>query len=207
MWKRSGIYFFILYSANLYSQTDLTFGSEKIVPDNSSLHHNSYYISSDLLSIFNSVISKENIKVTIAGELCMDHLYGFILNTGIKKENFGDYNRSAFLFSPEFRWYKLDESCSALHLGAYCSFEEATVFIKKQGPVISKLKYKESIFEMGLSGGYKALINEHWVINPLVYVGISNRYRLFIFEALNNASSFGEAEMMVRIALQVGYRF
>ncbi len=207
MWKCSVIYFFILYSANLYSQTDSEFGSEKIVPYNSSVHHKSYYISSDLLSIFNSVISKENNKITVAGELCIDHLYGFILNTAIKKENFGDYSRSAFLFSPEFRWYKLDESCSALHFGVYCSFEEATVFIKKQGTVFSKLKYKESIFEMGLSGGYKALINERWLINPVACFGVSYGYRSNIIERENTSYFYNEAEMMVRIALQVGYRF
>ena len=196
---------FLVCSFSISAQTDLGKASKK--NKNEVLHYASFYISTDILSFLNSVISKKDKNATLSGEVCFDHLYSFQLNVNLESQHFNKYKRAGFRISPEFRLYYLNENCSAFHIGTYCSFEEAMVSNEKNSKVKTHLEYKESIFETGLSGGYKVLTNDHWVINPAVYAGISNRFHFRSLEKINSPRLFTEAEMIVRVVLQVGYRF
>ena len=49
-------------------------------------------------------------------------------------------------------------------------------------------------------------LNDRWVINPVAYVGISNEYRSHIIDAGEPSYFFIGKEMVIRVALQVGYR-
>ena len=196
---------FLVCSFSITAQTGL--GNVSIKNKKEVLHYASFYISTDILSFLNYVISAKDKKATLSGEVCFDHLHSFQLNLDLGPEYFDNYIRSEFIIRPEFRLYYLNEDCSAFHIGAYCSFEEAVVSNRKNRTVKSLLNYKESIFETGLSGGYKILINDCWVINPAAYAGISNRYR---FQSLDKNSSprfYTKAGMEIRVVLQVGYRF
>lgn len=199
------LFFFLVCPFWISAQAGL--GNAAIKNRKGVLHYTSYYISTDVLSFLNYVISKENKKVTLSGEVCFDHLHGFQLNLNLGTEYFDNYIRSDFIVKPEFRLYYLNEDCSAFHIGAYCSFEEAEVSYRKNSTLNSHLDYKESIFETGLSGGYKVLINDRWVINPVAYAGISNRYRFRSLDKNNSPHFFTEARMEISVVLQVGYRF
>ena len=196
---------FLVCSFSISAKTGL--GNAWIKNRNGVLHYTSYYISTDILSFLNYVISNKDKKATLSGEVCFDHLFSFQLKLDLGSEHFDDYIRSEFIISPEFKLYYLNEDCSAFHIGAYCSFEEAVVLNRKNGTVKSLINYKESIFETGLSGGYKVLINDRWVINPAAYAGISNRYRFRSLDKNSSPRFYTEAGMEIRVVLKVGYRF
>jgi hypothetical protein len=174
---------------------------------NKSSHYYSYYITTDALSLFNSAISKTDNTFIFSGEVCKDHMYGFKINFTSIKNGFTNNYSKGFLIKPEFRWYLSGDDCSAFHAGIYCSFLNSSTQIGDKKSNDEYIYFKESLFEAGISGGYKVLINERWVINPAAYAGLSNRYNYQIIESRNTGQYFTTAELMINVVLEIGYRF
>ncbi len=190
MKKSSIIFIFLINSFTTYSQKNYI----------------SYYITTDLLSAMNSWISKEEQTFMFSGEACLNHEWGFLLNTGLINENSGIYEREGYLISPEVRWYWLNEDCSAPHLGVYFNIEESGYSFYDHGSIPPNHKLNEVIYAIGISAGYKILENDHWAIDPVVYTGFSKTFRRQL-EGVNTSYRQSNSEMLIRIALQVGYRF
>ena len=168
--------------------------------------YRSNYLSTDFLSLLNSFISSER-TIYLTGEMCVDHSIGFRINIFHIRDHSTGYIRNAIGAGPEIRLYMMDEDCSAFHLGAYLNFEEGR--ITKREILTSKvlMDYNESILETGLSGGYKIVFKNHWVLNPAAYAGISNRYNKQILTETDNSFYYTESDLMLRVALEVGYKF
>ncbi len=201
------ICFILSYSIGVCSLTDSTESGEDVINKKPRLNHASFYVATDFLSLMNSVISKEVIVPSVTGEVCFNHTLGLLLNTTVSKEVSRYYNRTWYLVCPEIRWYKLNEDCSAMHLGIYCSLKKASISIDHRDTTASVFKYKESFFETGVSGGYKVLLKDHWVVNPAAYAGISNRVDVQVLDAVRTVNFYTKAEFVVRVVLLVGYRF
>jgi hypothetical protein len=198
--------FFLCFSKS-YSQTGTTDIRKKSFHNKANSNYTSYYISTDVLSLLNTAISNEGICIPVSGEVCINHTIGLKLNAALKSEVNNVSEKKGYLLCPEVRFYFLNNDCSALHIGAYCSFEESTTAIEKHTTTYSFLKYNESVFEAGISGGYKILFNNRWVLNPVAFVGISNRYQFYLKEAINTSYYFTESVLNVQVFLQAGYRF
>src|SRR6188768_3598701 len=80
-------------------------------------HNNSFYVTTDALSLLNSVIQSELKTFSISGEICINHTYGLMITASIENEHVHNYNRNGMQFNPEFRWYLGGEECSAFHIG------------------------------------------------------------------------------------------
>jgi hypothetical protein len=134
-------------------------------------------------------------------------MYGIKVNFTSIKDGFTDNYSKGFVIKPEFRWYLSGDDCSAFHAGIYCSTSNTNTQIDKKKSNDEFINYNESLFEAGISGGYKVLINDRWVINPAAYIGISNRYNYHIIESINMSQYFTTAELKINIVLEIGYRF
>ncbi len=166
-------------------------------------------LKTDVLSAFNSLLEKEMSEISVSGEICFNKKYSIQLNTDVEKTVHPDNSHTAFRFDTELRKYIMKDycSCSALHVGVFAGFEDATNIVDQKGNNISHIKYTESAFETGLAGGYEAIINSHWVIDPTVYAGVSTIYHSRVLESVNSFHEALPTMLNVRIVLQIGYRF
>jgi hypothetical protein len=152
-----------------------------------------FSVKTDVLLLFNSLISLHSRKGYISGELYFAEQYSANLDFGFETDN--SLNSTTTRIGGNFRkYFNIDDcNCTALFAG---------LFFNSAKEDFNNVAYIES----GFTGGFQALLNNHFVIDPAIQLGLKFPTH-YTNEEVAASPGRDDVRMQLRIMLGVGYRF
>lgn len=172
------------------------------------MHLEGFSVKTDVLSLFNSAIGP-NKDYSLSGELYFNNEYSFVIDLHSASEDRAGLSRVQKRITSQFRWYFEQEqcSCSAFCGGVYFSrvrMRQSVDYRKLHTHAVDFTRYS---YEVGLYGGYQALFNEHFLLDPGVQIGKEFYHKIQSTESINTFSEDQGNGVLFRIQVGIGYRF
>jgi len=166
-----------------------------------------FSVKTDALALFNSILSNEQKSYYLSGEMYFNNEYSLNVDLGTESENQPGWKRNIKSIGSHFRWYFMQDdcSCSAFFVGGYFSYEKEHQSVDEKYLGTNARNYTMSSSEVGLSGGYQALVASHFVIDPAVHLGLKFPHDIHYAESMSKPAN--DEGLLLRISLGIGYRF
>jgi len=180
----------------------------------SQVHHRRHFrvagfsLKTDILSLFEGVLEKNSKSTNLSGEMYFNEEFSIQTDLAIESTNSPGFRQTLKKIGGQFRWYfnQDDCNCSSFFTGLFLTL---THDYQANDSLLSHSNdgnHNFSILEGGLTGGFQALVNRHFIVDPALQIGMNFPVNDYTTEG----TAFPKAEdhaLKVRIMLGVGYRF
>ena len=164
-----------------------------------------FSVKTDAIALARSWIKDDLMTYAVSGELYFND--EFSLSADLASEKQGAVFRERRI-GGHFRWYLMQDdcSCSSFFIGSY-----ATLVNVRNAPTdtlhTKEKKYLRSFWEGGFTGGYQAIFNDHFIIDPFVEVGLQFPGTYQYLDTYRTPYAPKDIILEIRIQVRVGYRF
>jgi hypothetical protein len=193
----------LLSSLTLRAQPDSTALNDRLLKSPSALHDLRFTAKTDLLAIMNTVIEPAQTDITIGCEMSFSKMNGVQLNLHMRTSHEQDDHDREYRIDARYIYYIEDYEYAGLNIGGICSLLKSKSIPDYKN---SYVKFDELILQFGISGGYRLMFTQHWLISPEACVVVS---RVIYGNTLWSGfagPNYSEG-LFERVTLEIGYRF
>jgi hypothetical protein len=156
-----------------------------------------FMLKTDALGLLGTLINRDNVGVSITGEMAFDCAFGLWLRPSLEWQK-GNVDCKTKKLSMGLRCYFWEYDYSAVHGGVFVSGSHSDLRIDKIITKTSDIEYSRSEIIAGITAGYQ-FFQSSFVIDPCIMIGR---------EAYVRSSRSGKTGVMdIQIVLNAGYMF